>query len=102
MGSRLQLHEILTGLIAPNKVYFQPPEDLKLIYPCIIYSRGTIDTTMYADDKPYQNKMRYDLIIVDKNPDSELFDKVASLPMCKFQRHYTADNLNHDIYNLYY
>lgn len=102
MGNRVQLQGILEELIGSRNVYFQPPENVKLQYPCIVYSRGTIGTTQYANDKPYQNHVRYELTVIDKNPDSNILDKVASLPMCRFERHYTADNLNHDAYNLYY
>lgn len=100
MDRRLQLQEILEA-ITP-KVYFQPPEDMELEYPCIIYSRGVIGTELYANDKPYTTRVRYAVTIVDPDPDSGILEKVASLPMCKFERHYTKDNLNHDIYNLYY
>jgi hypothetical protein len=93
---------MLEELVTPNKVYFQPPENVKLIYPCIIYNRGVVGKTEFANNKPYTHRVRYDVIVIDKNPDSPLLDKIAMLPMCIFQRHYTVDNLNHDIYELYY
>jgi hypothetical protein len=102
MGNRVQLQALLEELIGSRNVYFQPPENVKLNYPCIIYGRGVIHRTEFANDKPYLHKVRYTLIVVDSNPDSELLDKIASLPMCVFERHYTSDNLNHDVYNLYY
>lgn len=102
MEKRVQLQFLLEDLIGSKNVYFQPPETIKLSYPCIIYSRGVIGRTKFADDKPYQHQVRYAVTVIDKDPDSDILDKVASLPMCVFERHYTADNLNHDIYNLYY
>jgi hypothetical protein len=42
------------------------------------------------------------ITIIDANPDSDIPAKVGNLPLCKFNRHYTADNLNHDVYNVYY
>ena len=39
---------------------------------------------------------------VDKNPDSKFVEDISKLPMCRFDRHYTADNLNHDIFVLYF
>jgi hypothetical protein len=41
-------------------------------------------------------------MIIDQDPDSAIPPKVAALPMCLFNRFYTADNLNHDVYNLYF
>ena len=101
MANRVQLQTILEDLMSSSNVYYQPPESVKLRYPCVIYSRSSIDTT-FADDKPYVHRIRYKITIIDKNPDSELPGKVAALPMCVFDRHYVADNLNHDVYNLYY
>lgn len=102
MSNRLELQAMLEDLLGSKNVYFQPPENVKLNYPCIIYKRSFIERRIFANDKPYQNRVRYEVIVVDKNPDSTILDKVSSLPMCIFQRHYTADNLNHDIYDLYY
>ena len=101
MGSRLDLQEILEETLGSEHVYFQPPESLKLIYPCIIYSRSDVDTK-FADDRPYSHRNRYQLIVIDKDPDSSIPGQVAMLPMCNFDRHYTANNLNHDVYDLYY
>jgi hypothetical protein len=99
MGQRLQLHQLLETF-TPN-VYFQPPNNAQLKYPCIIYKRDFADVK-FADDGPYNRTIRYMVIIIDQNPDSEIPSKVASLPMCLFNRFYTADNLNHDVYNLYF
>lgn len=99
MGSRLGLQDLLKTLA--GNVYFQPPESLKLNYPCIVYSRSDIDTK-FADDIPYAHSKQYQLIVIDKDPDSSIPGKVALLPMCTFDRHYTANNLNHDIFDLYY
>lgn len=99
MGSRLGLQDLLETLVA--NVYFQPPESLKLSYPCIVYSRSDMDTK-FADDIPYAHSKQYQLIVIDKDPDSSIPGKVALLPMCTFDRHYTANNLNHDVFDLYY
>lgn len=104
MGSRLDLQALLETLFASSGdafVYFQPPENVKLRYPCIIYSRDS-GKTKFANNKPYTHQLRYAVTVIDKNPDSEIREKVAMLPMCAFERHYTSDNLNHDVYNLYY
>ena len=99
MGQRLTLHQILET-IAP-KVYFQPPTNVRLEYPCIVYHRDFADTK-FADDTPYNHTKRYMIIVIDRDPDSEIPDKVAALPMSLFNRFYTADDLNHDVYNVYF
>jgi hypothetical protein len=99
MGQRLDLHQILLG-ITPN-VYFQPPTNVRLEYPCIIYHRDFVDTK-FADDHPYNHTKRYMVTVIDRDPDSELPDKVADLRMSTFDRFFTADDLNHDVYSVYF
>lgn len=99
MGQRLQLHQLLKTFT--ENVYFQPPTNVQLKYPCIIYKRDFAHTE-FADDIPYNHRIRYMIMVIDPNPDSEIPSKVASLPLCLFNRFYTADNLNHDVYNVYF
>ena len=101
MEKRLELQTLLETLLKTRNVYFQPPETLKMSYPCIIYSRDNT-VTNFADNGPYKFQFRYQLILVDKNPDSIFVSLLAALPLCTFQRHYTKDNLNHDVYNIFY
>lgn len=101
MAPRLQLQSLLEELLGTDKVYFQPPPNVVLTYPCIVYKRDFAQTT-FADNQPYDRQIRYQVTVMDKNPDSELPAKVAALPMCLFDRFYTADNLNHDVFNLFF
>jgi hypothetical protein len=101
MGTRLELQTLLENILGSGNVYFQPPETLKMNYPCIIYKRNN-DRIKFADNKPYNHTKRYSVIIVDKNPDSVTPDKIALLPMSTFDRHMTVNGLNHYIYNLYF
>jgi hypothetical protein len=102
MDKRLELQALLESLLGSRNVYFQPPESIDISYPCIIYKRDVIGNTKFANDKPYNHQVRYSVTIIDEDPDSLILDKIAELPMCIFNRHYTSDNLNHDVYNLYY
>ena len=70
-------------------------------YDCIRYEALKIKPT-FANNVPYQLHDCYQLTAIYKNPDSDLPKKIAALPMCSHERHYTADNLNHDVFNLYY
>jgi hypothetical protein len=99
MGLRLDLQKLLEEIT--TNVYFQPPTNIQLIYPCIIYKRDFADTK-FADNQPYAHKRRYMVTVIDQNPDSEIPGKVATLPMSLFNRFYTVDNLNHDVYSIYF
>jgi len=101
MGTRVELHAVLTSLLGTENVYFQPPPSYLMTYPCIIYSRSKI-ITRFAGDAPYSHTKQYTLTVIDKDPDSSIPDLVAKLPRAIFDRHYTADGLNHDVFTLYY
>lgn len=101
MAQRLELQTLLEALLGSRNVYFQPPSSGQMKYPCIMYNLQDIDTK-FANNKPYKHKKRYQVTVVDENPDSEIPGKVASLPMCRFERSYPADNLNHFVFNLFF
>lgn len=101
MAPRLDLQAALELLIGSSNVYFQPPSNLQMQYPCIVYERSNASTD-FADDRPYRYTKRYQVTVIDRNPDSLIPDKVAGLPQCVFNRHFKADNLNHDVFNLYW
>ena len=101
MAPRLDLQTLFEGLLGNANVYFQPPSDSKMSYPAIVYRRDQIYIE-HADNKPYCNKNRYQVTIIDRDPDSDIPDKVAELPTCSFDRSFTAENLNHTVFNLYF
>ena len=101
MGSRLELQNLLESILGSRNVYYQPPESIKIKYPAIIYSRNDIDNN-FADDIVYMQNHTCQIIVIDANPDSEIVNKISKLPMCRYNRHYTSDNLNHDVFILNY
>lgn len=100
MGLRRNLNALLLQIV-PKNVYFQPPETVKLVYPCIVYSRFS-GSTKFADNNPYDHQKRYAVTVITRDPDSDIPDKIAMLPTSVFSTFYTVDNLNHFVYNLYY
>lgn len=97
---RLKLHQMLVDILGNENVYFQPPESVKLKYPCILYFRKQASESP-ADNMKYQFWLQYDLILVDKNPDDGLMQKLAvGLPYCRYDRHYVSDNLHHDVFQI--
>ena len=101
MAPRLDLQELLVAILGSKNVYFQPPPSIQMVYPCIVYRRDK-HIIEHADNKPYKHKKRYQIVVMDTNPDSDIPNKVALLPTCSYDRFYTADNLNHDVFNLFF
>lgn len=102
MAQRTDLHAILVNIIGPDGgVYFQPPETISMKYPCVRYALSGINAK-FADDSPYSHRRRYTITVIDRNPDSEIPMKIASLKSCVMNRCYTANNLNHYVFEIYF
>ena len=101
MHSRLELHYELVSILGSRYVYFQPPESIKLQYPCIIYERYDISNTN-ADDQVYLQPIQYRVTVIDSDPDSEIVSRMSKFPTARFVRHQVISNLNHDIFNIHY
>ena len=100
MAPRLKLQDLLKTLGTTN-VYFQPPENISMKYPAIVY---TLDyqAAQHANNKPYSIENRYQVTVIDRDPDSLIPGRVASLPKCTFARAFKQNDLNHTIYALYF
>lgn len=102
MDRRLILHEKLESIPGVSKVYYQPPESVKLVYPCIVYELKNIDMT-YADNMNYKAERGYDITIIHKDADSSIIDSlINTLHTVRFDRHYVSDNLYHDTFVMYF
>jgi len=98
---RLELHEKLKSIMTNGNVYHQPPESVKLKYPCIVYERAS-GQTLYADNLPYITPIRYTITLIDKKSVSDYLEPLLNLPYCSFDRHFASDDLNHDVFSIYY
>lgn len=102
MDRRLKLHEELCDILGSRNVYFQPPETVKMKYPCIVYERSDGDT-QFANNIPYTFAIRYTVTIIGEDPDNPLVRRLAlGFEKCIYDRHFTSNNLNHDVFKIYY
>lgn len=101
MGSRLALHELLEAVEGVKQAYFQPPPSKVMEYPAIVYSQDGEDAE-YADNELYRHKKRYLVVVIDRDPDSSIPDRVRRLPYASFSRKYVVDNLNHFAFSIFF
>lgn len=101
MGSRLELQEHLELLIGSDQVYFQPPPNVQMQYPAIVYELSDM-VSVFASNRPYRTTNQYEITVIDKNPDSLLPAKIKALPMSRFVRAFKTSGLNHTIFDLYF
>lgn len=98
---RLKLHQELLDLTG-LPVYYQPPEGLKMEYPCIVYEYEN-DKKMRANNRNYIYHDIYNIKYIHRDPDTQLARAIEDhfLYVNRGAR-YKADNLYHDMFTLYY
>lgn len=109
MGSRLDLNSELKTLLGTSdkhgvetRCFFQPPESLKLSYPCYVYSRDYHDITR-ADNLIYRRVRRYGLTYITRDPDDPLIEGTEDhFLMCRLINTNAVNGLYHYHYDLYY
>lgn len=100
-NNQIELQTLLENIMGSRNVYFQPPTNLMMNYPCIVYHLDYSDND-YADNGPYRRQWRYLVTLVAHDPNHPAREVLADLPMCRFSRFYTLNNLNHTAFNLYF
>lgn len=102
MANRLYLHEELCEILGSRNVYFQPPSSISMKYDAIRYELSGKDLKR-ANNHIYSDINRYDGVIITKNPDSIIPDELLyHFEMASLGKPYTADNLNHFPFTIYY
>jgi hypothetical protein len=102
MASRLELQTALEEILGSRNVYFNPPASVKMQYDAIRYELGGKDLRR-ANNKVYNITNQYEGVVITRDPDSAIPDRLlAYFEMCSFGRPYTADNLNHYPFTIYY
>lgn len=97
---RLEFQTYLEKILGSRNVYYQPPSDRKMKYPCIRYELDRF-SEIRADDIIYVGKTGYQVTYIDSEPNLKIPEQIHALPLCRFVRAYVADNLNHYAYLVY-
>ena len=102
MGNREDLQLILEQKLGSRNVYFQPPESLKIDYPAIIYSHKKYDK-VYANNRKYLQKNKYSVTLIYNDPELEdVISNLLEMEYCSHDAHSVSNNLNHDMFTLYF
>lgn len=84
-----------------RNVYFDPPENVKMKYPCFVYTLDTVFSTR-ADNKTYNSKRGYQVTYITKDSSDDMIEKFLELSYTSYQRRFFSDNLTHDVFHIYY
>jgi hypothetical protein len=104
--SQPKFHKVLCNILScpisgsDCRAYFQAPTS-GMKYPAILYELDDIDTR-HANNRKYISTRRYNVTLIDKDPDSPYVERLLSLITSQFDRHYIKDNLHHFVFTIYY
>ena len=97
-----ELREVLQETLGYVNIYFQPPESVKMKYDCIRYEEQTMNIRR-ADSVPYTVRCQFNVMVISRDPDCPVPRAlVERFPYCSPGRKYTADNLYHYPFTIYY
>lgn len=99
--NRNELDALLRETLGSANVYFQPPESVRLRFPCIVYSLEN-QNDIPADDRQYRRIKRYSLTYITKDPDDPMANTLDDLRYCSMNRTFASDNLHHFVYTIFY
>lgn len=93
----------LSELVNTGKVYFQPPSNVQLEFPCFVFHRSDAYQP-HADDTNYLYRPAYKVTYINRNePDPDIVELVVKkFPHCRYTGHSIVDNLHHDYFTIYY
>ena len=97
-NKRLEVQNFFSS-ICPH-VYFQPPENIGIQLPAIIYKLSDIDRRL-ADNRVYNQNRVYEVVVLDIDSESEIVDTLSNNIKCKFIRQYTANDTYHSVFEYY-
>lgn len=96
-----ELNALLKTILGSSNVYFQPPSNVQMQYPAIVYHRDK-DWVKHGNNHIYAYKDRYQVTHIDRSPISDVPWKLRNLRFCRFNTWFAKDGLNHNVYTLYF
>lgn len=83
-------------------LYYEPPGEQGLVYPCLVYTKTSGDTR-FANNGPYVYNRQYELTCIYEDPDDETPANILKhFQNCRANRSFVTNNLHHDTMVLYY
>lgn len=103
MATRIELQSFLEELLGSRNVYYDPPSNIRMSYPAIVYQHSKFQP-VHAENSVYYLKTAYDLTLIDKDPeDAFIFvKKLIAVPYFTHDRAFVSDNLHHHVFTIYW
>ena len=99
ISTRIELQRYLESVLGSRNVYFEPPETLKMKYPCFVYNLSRMNPTK-ADNLPYRVTQEYDVQYITREPEVDIPMRFAYSKRFTGGQHFVADGMHHFNYSI--
>ena len=103
---RVELNNLLGDILEEKfdvrNVYFNPPEDVKLQFPCFVYFRSSSHRILRANNTSYKFTQGYKVTFIGRRPDDSFIEEMTSRRYVGYNTSFMADGLVHDEYTIYF
>lgn len=99
LSTRIELQRYLERVLGSKNVYFEPPETLKMRYPCIVYNLSRMNPTN-ADNLSYRVSQEYDIQYITREPEVDIPMRLAYTKRFRAGQHFVADGMHHFNYSV--
>lgn len=86
--------------IVNENVYFQPPQNVSMRYPAVVYSLSH-SMALHANNNLYKREARYMVTYITRSPDDPNIESIEAIPLSRFDRSYIKDGLYHHVYTIF-
>lgn len=100
MRTYRDLLHMLRLAVQYDQVYFQPPENLKIRYPAVVFHLSKIEID-HASDVPYKGAKEYSVTLITKDPEPDVIDEILKIPYSSLDTTYISDGMNHFVFTVY-
>lgn len=100
MRTYRDLLHLLQQAVPHNRVYFQPPENLNIGYPAVVFHLSKIEIDR-ASDVPYKGAKEYSVTLITKDPEPDVIDEILKIPYSSLDTTYISDGMNHFVFTIY-
>lgn len=100
MRTYRDLLRLLQQAVQHDRVYFQPPENLKIGCPAVVFHLSKIEIDR-ASDVPYKGAKEYSVTLITKDPEPDVIDEILKIPYSSLDTTYISDGMNHFVFTIY-
>ncbi len=102
MKTRLELQEKLVSVLGSDQVFFQPPSNVQMKYPAIVYELSG-EFIKRSNNKRYIKYNKYTVTYIYKSIRNDLKETIMdAFTFVDYDRRFIADGLYQDVFTIYW